>query len=101
MGAMPTRRIASLVVVAGLVACASLTPQQDAGWTAFQGCRVGAHTAVLEELFVTGRVGYFTREGGDFSLMKVCMEQHGYACDLEAGLSSAPITHCYPRTSAR
>jgi len=91
----------SLLVVGGLIGCASLTPQQDAGWTAFQDCRGGARTAVLENLFVAGRVDYFTREGTDFNVMKACMEQRGYGCDLQAGLSSAPVTHCYPRTSAR
>ena len=101
MGAMPPRRTAWLLLVAGLIGCASLTPQQDAGWDAFQGCRVVAHTAVLEDLFVAGRVDYFTREAVDFSSMKTCMEQRGYSCDLYAGRGSAPVTHCYPRTSAR
>ena len=100
MGAMRERTIAALVLVGGLARCASLTPQQDAGWAAFQDCRAGARTAVLEDLFPTGRVGYFTREGVDCNVMKACMEQRGYGCDLHAGLGSAPITHCYPRTSA-
>jgi hypothetical protein len=101
MGAMPTRRTAPLVLAVGLIGCASLTAQQDAGWTAFHACRAEAPSAVLEDLFVTGRVGYFTREGVDFSHMKACMEQRGYACDVGTEIGSLPVTHCYPRTSAR
>lgn len=95
---MPRQTTASLALLAALAGCATLTPQQDAGWAAFHACRSSAPSAVLEDLFVGGRVGYFTREGVDYGVMKTCMERQGYACDAGTEIGSLPVTHCYPRT---
>jgi hypothetical protein len=98
MEAVANRMTALLVPLAALAGCVTFTPEQDAGWTAFHGCHSAAPSAVLEDLFVGGRVGYVTREGVDFSAMKACMEQRGYACDISTEIGSLPVTHCYPRT---
>jgi hypothetical protein len=87
---------AMAVLVAG---CAGLTPLQEAGWGAFHACQQGMASAALEDLSVGGRVNYRTQEGVDFSLMKACMERHGYSCDLGLAIGSRPHTHCYPRAS--
>jgi hypothetical protein len=38
-----------------------------------------------------------TREGSEFSVMKACMEQRGYHCDLGVAIGARPHTHCHPR----
>jgi hypothetical protein len=88
-----------MLVAAGLAGCGSLTPRQEAGWTAFHQCQQGSSSAALEDLLVGGRVNYRTQEGLEFSTMKTCMERHGYDCDLGVTLGSRPNTHCYPRAS--
>jgi hypothetical protein len=92
--------VTRVIVLAGTLAgCAGLNPQQDVGWTAFHECQPAAPSAMLEDLLQGGRVSYATREGVDFSVMKACMERHGYACDIGSPTGARPHTHCYPKTS--
>ena len=92
-----TRVVALALVTAVLGGCAGLTPQQEAGWTAFHACQAAWPTASLDDLHPTsGRVNYVTREGSEFGDMKACMEQRGYRCDLGVTVATRPQTHCYP-----
>jgi hypothetical protein len=93
------RLTCAVLLAAGLAGCGGLTARQDAGWTAFHQCQQSSSSAALEDLLVGGRVNYRTQEGVDFSIMKTCMEQRGYSCDLGATIGSRPNTHCYPRAS--
>jgi hypothetical protein len=87
------------VFVAGLGGCAGLTPQQDAAWVAFHECQQGTGSAELQDLLVGGRVHYRTGDGREFGVMKACMEQRGYSCDLGVSIGSRPDTYCYPKAS--
>jgi hypothetical protein len=89
--------IAAVLVAAGLAGCAGLSPGQDASWVAFHACQTAAPSAALEDLHPNGRVSYRTREGSEFSVMKACMEQRGYHCDLGVAIGARPHTHCHPR----
>jgi hypothetical protein len=92
-----SRRLAALVAALALAGCAGgLTSSQDAGWTAFHACQAAWPTASLDDLHPNGRVNYVTREGSEFSVMKACMEQRGYRCDLGVTVATRPQTHCYP-----
>ena len=94
------RRLAGVALLTGvLTGCAGLNAQQEAGWVAFHDCQAAWPTASMEDLRRDGRVNYVTREGSEFSVMKSCMEQRGYQCDLGLTIGSRPNTHCYPRAS--
>ena len=88
-----------LALAVALAGCGGLTVNQEAGWTAFHECQQGSNSAALEDLLQGGRVNYRTQEGLDFSLMKACMERHGYDCDLGVAIGARPHTYCYPKTS--
>jgi hypothetical protein len=88
-----------LVLTLGVAGCAGLTTQQDAAWVAFHACQAAWPTATLEDLHPNGRVHYVTREASEFSLMRACMERHGYQCDLGPTIGSRPQTRCDPRPS--
>ena len=91
-----SRLLAAVVLAAGVAGCAGLTPQQDAGWAAFHACQASWPTASLDDLHPNGRVNYVTREGSEYGVMKACMEQRGYQCDLGVTVATRPQTHCYP-----
>jgi hypothetical protein len=93
------RLLGAGMLVAVLAGCAGLNVQQEAGWVAFHDCQPAAPSAAMEDLSQNGRVNYRTREGSEFSVMKACMEQRGYRCDLGLTIGARPHTHCYPGSS--
>jgi hypothetical protein len=89
--------VGMLLIANAASACANLNPAQEAGWAAFHECQQQAWSATLEDLREDGRINYFTQEGREFSVMKACVEQRGYRCDLGVTIGFRPYTHCYPK----
>lgn len=95
---MRGHRLVGIAVVAIVGAgCAGLNVRQEEGWVAFHQCVISAPTASMEDLSPDGRVNYYTSEGSEFGVMKGCMEERGYRCDLGLTIGARPHTHCYPR----
>ena len=96
LGGVGMRALGLALLAVAVSGCAGLTPQQEAGWVAFHECQAAWPTASMDDLHPDGRVNYVTREGNEFGLMKACMEQRGYRCDLGVTVATRPQTHCYP-----